>query len=247
MTSIDTTAVTLRQRVRFTAAGVDLHGDLAIPETPRAMIVFVHGSGSGAESLRNRCVETMMNDAGLATFVFDLLTPAEQADRSNMFAIDAMAARLSDVTRWLGSRPDTAALPIGYFGAGTGAAAALVAAADPRTSVAAVVSRGGRPDLAGARLAEVTAATLLIVGERDAMTLRFNHRARAAIAAECRLEVIAGATHLFEEAVALEQLADFACDWLTRHLDTRAVTRGCASDLPHLEGTKAHRVTAFRP
>lgn len=218
MTSIDTTAVTLRQRVRFTAAGVDLHGDLAIPETPRAMIVFVHGSGSSGESLRNRCVETMMNDAGLATFVFDLLTPAEQADRANMFAIDAMAARLIEATRWLGSRPDTAALPIGYFGAGTGAGAALVAAADPRTSVAAVVSRGGRPDLAAAHLARVTAATLLIVGGRDEMVLRFNHCAREAMSADCRLSVVPDATHLFEEPGALEQVAALARDWFIRHL-----------------------------
>lgn len=217
MTSTDSTG-TLRQRVEFTAAGVELYGRLAVPETAGGIVVFAQSGGSGRDCMRNGCVEALMNDAGFATLLFDLLTPAEQADRANMFAIEVLAARLIDVTRWVGSRPDTAALPIGYLGAGTGAAAALVAADDPRLHVAAVVSRGGRPDLAAAQLPTVTAAALFIVAERDAMVLRFNHAAREAMSAECSIEVIRHATHLFEEPGALEQVAVLARDWFIRHL-----------------------------
>jgi putative phosphoribosyl transferase len=153
-----------------------------------------------------------------------LLTPAEERNRANVFDIELLAGRLVDVSRSLASQPDTASLPIGYFGASTGAGAALVAATDPRVQVGAVVSRGGRPDLAGRSLANVVAPTLLIVGGRDEVVLELNRRAQAAIPRECELTVVPGATHLFEEPGALEQVAKLACDWFVDHL-SRVVTR----------------------
>ena len=174
-------------------------GTLTVPPGARGVVLFAHGSGSSRHSPRNRAVAAALQEAGLATLLFDLLTPGEEADRSLVFDIPLLGGRLAAATAWLRRSPAGAAgLPVGYFGASTGAGAALWAAAgDP--AVAAVVSRGGRPDLAGPRLGEVAAPTLLIVGSRDPVVLDLNREAQAALRAECRLEVVAGATHLFEE------------------------------------------------
>ena len=162
-----------------------------------------------------------MNEAGLATLLFDLLTPAEERNRANVFDIELLASRLVDVTGWLAGQADTAALPVGYFGASTGAGAALVAATDPRVKVAAVVSRGGRPDLAGEALTKVAAPTLLIVGGRDDVVLELNRRAQATMPGECEITVVPGATHLFEEPGTLEQVAMLAGEWFLDHLSRK--------------------------
>ncbi len=200
------------------AAGATVAGRLTIPQRPRGVVVFAHGSGSSRHSPRNRYVAEVLHSAGLATLLFDLLTPEEERDRANVFDIALLAERLIDVTAWLGSARDAAGLPVGYFGASTGAGAALRAAADPGADIFAVVSRGGRPDLAGASLADVTAPTLLIVGSRDEVVLDLNRQAAAAIPAECRIAVVPGATHLFEEPGALEQVAVLARDFFGDHL-----------------------------
>lgn len=200
------------------AAGATVAGRLTIPQRPRGVVVFAHGSGSSRHSPRNRYVAEVLHSAGLATLLFDLLTPEEERDRANVFDIALLAERLTDVTAWLGSARDAAGLPVGYFGASTGAGAALRAAADPGADIFAVVSRGGRPDLAGASLADVTAPTLLIVGSRDEVVLDLNRQAAAAIPAECRIAVVPGATHLFEEPGALEQVAVLARDFFGDHL-----------------------------
>jgi putative phosphoribosyl transferase len=206
------------QEVEVAAGPVTLAGHLTIPEHPTGIVVFAHGSGSSRHSPRNRYVAEVLNRAGLATLLFDLLTAAEERNRTNVFDIELLAGRLVDVTGWLAGQPDTASLPVGYFGASTGAGAALVAATDPRVKVGAVVSRGGRPDLAGRSLANVVAPTLLIVGGRDEVVLELNQRARAAIPGECELAVVPGATHLFEEPGTLEQVAVLAGDWFIDHL-----------------------------
>jgi putative phosphoribosyl transferase len=213
------------EEVRVLAGPVTVAGHLTIPEKPRGIVVFAHGSGSSRHSPRNRYVAEVLNRAGVATLLFDLLTPQEERNRANVFAIEMLAARLVDVTRWLATQPDTASLPIGYFGASTGAGAALVAATDPRVNVSAVVSRGGRPDLAGRALADVTAPTLLIVGGRDHVVLELNQRAQAAIPGQCELTVVPGATHLFEEPGTLEQVAELACNWFVDHLSRAAAYR----------------------
>jgi predicted phosphoribosyltransferase/alpha-beta hydrolase superfamily lysophospholipase len=213
------------EEVRVSAGPVEVAGHLLIPENPKGIVVFAHGSGSSRHSPRNRYVAEVLNDAGLATLLFDLLTPAEERNRANVFDIDLLARRLVDVTCWLAGQPDTAALPVGYFGASTGAGAALAAAADPRVKVEAVVSRGGRPDLAGHHLREVFAPTLLIVGGRDEVVLELNRRARAAIPGDCRLVVVPGATHLFEEPGTLAQVAALARDWFVHHLSRTKISR----------------------
>lgn len=200
------------------AAGASVTGHLTVPQQPRGIVVFAHGSGSSRHSPRNRYVAEVLQSAGLATLLFDLLTGAEEQDRSNVFDIGLLARRLVDVTVWLRSVQDTAGLPVGYFGASTGAGAALRAAADPGVDVFAVVSRGGRPDLAGAWLAHVRSPTLLIVGGREEQVLELNRQAAEAIAAECRIAVVPGATHLFEEPGTLEQVADLARLWFCDHL-----------------------------
>ncbi|MFF0775664.1 phosphoribosyltransferase family protein [Nonomuraea wenchangensis] len=199
---------------------VRLPGRLVVPEEAAGVVVFVHGSGSSRHSPRNRYVASMLNRAGLATLLFDLLTVEEEYDRGNVFDIELLAGRLSQVTRWLSDQPQAAGLPVGYFGASTGAAAALWAAADLGGQVAAVVSRGGRPDLAGPRLSAVRAATLLIVGSRDELVLGLNETAQQQLRCENHLEIIPDATHLFEEPGALETVADLARDWFTDHLPT---------------------------
>jgi putative phosphoribosyl transferase len=206
------------EEVRVSAGPVSVAGHLTIPERPVGIVVFAHGSGSSRHSPRNRYVAEVLNAAGLATLLFDLLTPDEERNRANVFDIELLARRLVDVTGWLAGQPDTATLPLGYFGASTGAGAALVAAAESRTEVAAVVSRGGRPDLAGNSLTNVFAPTLLIVGGRDDVVLELNRRAQAMIRGRCELAVVPGATHLFEEPGTLEKVAVLARDWFIDHL-----------------------------
>ncbi|MGY1874989.1 phosphoribosyltransferase family protein [Nocardia gipuzkoensis] len=208
-----------------------LCGHLTIPENPLGLVVFAHGSGSSRRSPRNRFVAEVLNRAGLGTLVFDLLTPDEELDRSRVFDIELLSRRLLDATRWLTGRADVTDLRIGYFGASTGAAAALRAAADPSVAIAAVVSRGGRPDLAGAALAAVRAPTLLIVGGHDHLVLELNRLAAQEMSCETALTVVPGATHLFAEPGALEKTAELARDWLVAHLapapavDDRTETR----------------------
>jgi putative phosphoribosyl transferase len=198
--------------------GLSLAGDLTLPSKPLGVIAFAHGSGSSRLSPRNRAVARALNEAGLATLLFDLLTPAEEVDRANVFDIPLLASRLLAATRWLRRQPVTRELAIGYFGASTGAAAALIAAADVGGTVGAVVSRGGRPDLAAPRLGEVVAPTLLIVGGHDLQVLELNHQAQEQLRCPNHLAVVPGATHLFEEPGTLEEVARLAIDWFTRHL-----------------------------
>jgi dienelactone hydrolase len=205
--------------------GLRLPGTLTLPPTRRGVVLFAHGSGSSRHSPRNRAVATALQQAGLATLLFDLLTPAEDVDRERVFDIPLLGRRLASATSWLRREGSVAGLPVGYFGASTGAAAALWAAADD-PSVAAVVSRGGRPDLAGPRLARVSAPTLLIVGGRDLLVLDLNREAQEALrpglAEACHLEVVPGATHLFEEPGALEQVARLAAEWFLRWMPVDA-------------------------
>jgi putative phosphoribosyl transferase len=198
-------------------AGARLPGSLAVPDRAGGLVVFAHGSGSSRHSPRNRFVAGVLNRAGLGTLLADLLTADEELSRAYVFNIALLAARLAGITGWLRSQPATAAIPLGYFGASTGAAAALWAAASSELPVAAIVCRGGRPDLAGRRLAQVRAPTLLIVGGADEPVLELNRLAQAQLTCQNRLEVIPGATHLFAEPGALEQVADLARDWFTRH------------------------------
>ncbi|KAA1249845.1 phosphoribosyltransferase [Mycobacterium simiae] len=206
------------EEVRVAAGPVSVAGRLTIPGQPTGVVVFAHGSGSSRHSPRNIYVAEVLNNVGLATLLLDLLTPDEERNRANVFDISLLARRLVDVTSWLGGQPNTAALPVGFFGASTGAGAALVASAHPGVKVAAVVSRGGRPDLAGDALRQVHAPTLLIVGGRDQMVLELNRQAQAAIPGVCELTVVPGATHLFEEPGTLEQAATLARNWFLAHL-----------------------------
>ncbi|MCM2580327.1 phosphoribosyltransferase family protein [Streptomyces meridianus] len=196
------------------AGDVRLPGHLSIPEGCPGIVVFAHGSGSSRHSPRNRAVARSLGESGLGTLLFDLLTREEELDRVNVFDVETLAARLAHATRLLAPR----GLPVGCFGASTGAAAALRAAAEPDTLIEAVVSRGGRPDLAGQRLADVRAPTLLIVGGRDETVLDLNRRAKEQLRCESRLEVVPGATHLFEEPGTLDAVAVLARDWFVRHL-----------------------------
>ena len=200
------------------AGAVRLAGYLAVPANSRGIVVFAHGSGSSRHSSRNRHVAGILNDAGLGTLLFDLLTPEEELHRANVFDIGLLAGRLAEVTGWLRAQPRAAQAAIGYFGASTGAAAALRAAAEPGAGIAAVVSRGGRPDLARPRLAAVTAPTLLIVGGHDEVVLDLNRRAQAELRCENDLAVVPGATHLFEEPGTLAAAAGLARDWFLGYL-----------------------------
>ena len=195
-----------------------LQGRLTIPSGAAGLVVFAHGSGSGRHSPRNQAVARALNDAGLGTLLFDLLSPEEEGDRANVFDIPLLAGRLGAATAWLREQEDAGALPIGFFGASTGAGAALWAAAEPDSPVRAIVSRGGRPDLARARLDGVRAPTLLIVGGRDEAVLEMNRDAAGHLSCEHRIEVVPGATHLFEEPGALEAVADLATRWFLEHL-----------------------------
>jgi len=202
----------------ITISPLGLEGMLDLPPRPRGIVLFAHGSGSGRHSPRNNFVGRALRDSGLATLLFDLLTPPEERDRRNVFDINLLADRLSTATAWIRRHPETAGLAIGYFGASTGAAAALVAAADRDNPVAAIVSRGGRPDLAGLALAKVAAPTLLIVGGDDTDVLSLNRAAYANLHCEKRLTIVPGATHLFEEPGALDAVVDHARAWFLIHL-----------------------------
>jgi putative phosphoribosyl transferase len=200
------------------APPVTLAGRLTVPPGARGMVLFAHGSGSGRGSPRNAFVAGTLHEVQLGTLLFDLLTPDEAADRSNVFDIGLLAGRLATATSWLRVQPGLAQLSVGYFGASTGAAAALRAAAEPGSGIAAIVSRGGRPDLAGPQLDAVRAATLLIVGGLDDQVLALNVAAQARLHAENQLAVVPGAGHLFAEPGALERVAGLARDWFAGHL-----------------------------
>ena len=202
-----------------------LSGNLTIPENAKALVLFAHGSGSSRHSPRNQFVARTLNRAGLGTLLFDLLTPEEEAldihTREHRFNIALLAKRLVHATKWTRQQEETRDLHIGYFGSSTGGAAALVAAAELRQDVGAVVSRGGRPDLAGAALPIVEAPTLLLVGGNDDIVVGLNEMARDQMRCEVKLEIIPGATHLFEEPGALEKVAKLASDWFSLHLSLR--------------------------
>jgi pimeloyl-ACP methyl ester carboxylesterase len=199
-----------------------IEGTLRVPEKAIGVVLFAHGSGSSRFSTRNRYVASVLEQAGLATLLIDLLTVEEErADSSSglfRFDIGLLAGRVAAATTWLYGEESVTGLALGYFGASTGAAAALVAASERPESVAAVVSRGGRPDLAGPALARVRAPTLLIVGGLDAIVLELNRGALAELRGEKRLEIVPGATHLFEETGALDAVARLAGDWFVQHL-----------------------------
>jgi dienelactone hydrolase len=199
-----------------------LSGDLDVPPDAVGVVVFAHGSGSGRHSPRNRAVAAALRRAGQATLLVDLLTAEEEARDTRTgelrFDIGFLAGRLVGAVGWLAGEPATKALPVGCFGASTGGGAALVAAAELPGEIGAVVSRGGRPDLAGAALERVTAPTLLIVGGEDHVVVELNRRALQRIGAEKRLDIVPGATHLFEEPGALDEVARMAAGWFTGHL-----------------------------
>jgi putative phosphoribosyl transferase len=199
-----------------------LPGNLHLPEGAGALVLFAHGSGSSRHSPRNQFVARILNDAGLATLLFDLLTQDEEAidmqTREHRFNVNLLADRLVHATKWAKQQPQTRDLRIGYFGSSTGGAAALVAAVDVPQDVGAVVSRGGRPDLAGEALPKVQAPTLLIVGGNDDIVIELNEQARDRMHCEVKLEIIPGATHLFEEPGTLEKVAKLASDWFSLHL-----------------------------
>jgi dienelactone hydrolase len=210
--------------VRVSAGSVVLEGNLGVPGDPRGIVLFAHGSGSGRHSPRNRYVAQTLRESNLATLLIDLLTLEEEEidlhTRHLRFDIGLLAQRLVGATDWLAQNPETQNLTVGYFGASTGAGAALVAAAIRPELVGAVVSRGGRPDLAGDALYRVAAPTLLIVGGNDHPVIGMNREALGHLRAENKLEIVPGATHLFEEPGALEEVARLAADWFVRYLST---------------------------
>jgi putative phosphoribosyl transferase len=211
-------SATRDEEVEVAIGPIRLAGHLTIPERPSGIVVFAHGSGSGRHSPRNRFVARLLNQAGLGTLLFDLLTPREEQDRTNVFDIPMLGTRLAQVTGWLRAHLRTEDIPVGYFGASTGAGAALWAAAEPRASIGAVVSRGGRPDLALSRLPDVRAPTLLIVGGHDDIVIELNEEAQQQLQCETQLVIVPGATHLFEESGALEEVVALARSWFLDHL-----------------------------
>lgn len=200
--------------------GRELKGILGIPEDCRGIVLFAHGSGSSRFSPRNKFVADALRRHGIGTLLVDLLTDEEARDRANVFDIALLAERLLDTTEWLCRMPEITSLPLGYFGASTGAGAALAAAAASALPISAIVSRGGRPDLAGRALGRVRAATLLIVGSEDADVLELNRLALDELRCEKRLSIVAGATHLFEEPGTLEAVVDLAGHWFRVHFGT---------------------------
>jgi dienelactone hydrolase len=215
-------ALSDQQSVTVAVDGVRLAGDLSVPAGARGLVLFAHGSGSGRFSPRNRAVAGVLVEAGLATLLMDLLTDEEEVeDRRTArlrFDVRLLGDRVIGTIDWLASEPDLAALPVGCFGASTGAAGALIAAAERPERVGAVVSRGGRPDLAADALPRVSAPVLLIVGGRDTEVIPLNRLAKERLAGESELVIVPGASHLFEEPGALEQVAGLARDWFLRHL-----------------------------
>ncbi|MPZ78349.1 MAG: hypothetical protein GEU77_17720 [Deltaproteobacteria bacterium] len=239
--------MTIREvRLSLQLEDVSLEGHLAIPEDPRAIVIFAHGSGSSRHSPRNRSVAKRLNEAHLATLLFDLLTEEEHArdQASGQFRFDILllAGRLINTVDSLAARGETAGMKIGLFGASTGAAATLVAAAQRADEVAAVVSRGGRPDLAWESLPQVTAPTLLIVGELDRAVIELNQRAYAQLQTEKRLDIVTGATHLFEEPGTLAAVADLATQWFARYLEANDDARSTPTiDLSAEPGGRTNR------
>ncbi len=207
--------------VQISAGAATLDGNLTIVREAKGLVLFAHGSGSSRHSPRNQFVARTLNQAGLATLLFDLLTPEEESvdlyTREHRFDIGLLAKRLIYATKWAREQTQTRDLSIGYFGSSTGGGAALVAASELPEDVGAVVSRGGRPDLAGGALPEVKAPTLLIVGGEDHVVIEMNEEARAQMKCECKIEIVPGATHLFEEPGTLEQVAKLASNWFLLH------------------------------
>jgi putative phosphoribosyl transferase len=219
----------MNAEVKIPAGAASLGGTLAIPEDATVLVLFVHGSGSSRHSPRNQFVARTLNEAVLATLLFDLLTREEEAvdlrTAQHRFDISLLAERLVHATKWAMEQTATRDLRLGYFGSSTGGGAALVAAAEIPRDIGAVVSRGGRPDLAGEALPRVQAPTLLIVGGEDDVVIELNERARAQMQCEVKLEIVPGATHLFEETGALEQVAHLTADWFLHHtLEKRRFT-----------------------
>ena len=194
---------------------------LGVPGRAIGLVIFAHGSGSGRLNPRNQRVAGALREAGIATLLLDLLHPAEEGDRERVFDIALLAQRLQQASAWAAGDPSTTRLPAGYFGASTGAGAALVAASREPTRIAAVVSRGGRPDLAGEALAQVRAPTLLIVGSLDTQVLQLNRLAQAQLGGPSELAIVPGATHLFEEPGTLDEVTRLARDWFVRYLKVR--------------------------
>lgn len=219
----------LDQSVKIQSGRVQLDGELKVAQGATGIVLFVHGSGSSRHSRRNQYVARVIREAGVGTLLFDLLTKEEEAIDSYTgelrFNIEFLARRLVDATNWITSQPTTQHLRIGYFGASTGAAAALLGAVDLSNIVAAVVSRGGRPDLARNALVKVKAPTLLIVGGRDDVVIKLNENALAELTCEKELKIVPGATHLFEEPGTLEQVAQLASDWFKKKFQPRAAAR----------------------
>jgi putative phosphoribosyl transferase len=211
----------MENQIEIPVRGATLSGILTTPRVPRGIVLFAHGSGSSRHSPRNRLVATTLNRAGLGTLLFDLLTPEEESvdesTREFRFNIALLAERLGFATEWIAQDPRTRDIPVGLFGSSTGGAAALVAAAERPARIAAIVSRGGRPDLAGTALANVRAPTLLIVGSRDEFVIQLNREAMERMQCEVKLELVTGATHLFSEPGTLQQVAELAADWFVRY------------------------------
>jgi putative phosphoribosyl transferase len=211
----------MESQVEIPVRGATLSGILSTPHPLRGIVLFAHGSGSSRHSPRNRFVSTTLNRAGLGTLLFDLLTPEEESvdesTRELRFNIALLAERLGYATEWIAQDPRMRNVPVGYFGSSTGGAAALVAAAERSARISAIVSRGGRPDLADTALANVRAPTLLIIGSRDEFVIQLNREAMKRMQCEVKLELVTGATHLFSEPGTLQQVAEFAADWFVRY------------------------------
>lgn len=222
----------LERIVRIPVNGITLEGELVIPTGCSGVVLFAHGSGSSRHSPRNNFVAQVLQGAGLGTLLLDLLTREEDASYANRFDIDLLTWRLERATQWVMEQPRSGSLDIGYFGASTGAAAALQAAATFGNSIGAVVSRGGRPDLAMAALPNVESPTLLIVGGLDYEVLELNRRAYQKLKTEKHLEIVPGATHLFEEPGTLQEVARLAAQWFNRHLGRKPVKEAGRNRVP---------------
>lgn len=210
-----------KEEIQLLLGNTMLPGTLVIPEMAKGIIVFAHGSGSSRHSSRNKYIASLLEDAGFATLLFDLLTEPEEEDYAKRFDIDLLTERLIETTDWLKSEEQTGGLTVGYFGASTGAAATLQAAAELGDIIGAVVSRGGRPDLAGLRLSFVVSPTMLIVGSLDREVVALNEQAFAELRVAREIRIVEGANHLFEEQGALEEVANLTISWFNRYIITK--------------------------